>query len=141
MIFGFSLVWLLLMQAKEESDVATWKDSGVGTLLYHLASKAKPQLAQYFKLVAKNISQGKLDSILRVDGMSLFISLIISIFFCPFILIVSKNASIVFFFLQRLLSTSYPIWKATSMWPNLNQHVVLASRLLLKILSMQWKSK
>lgn len=59
----------LVFQAKENSDIAGWKDSGVGTLLYHLASKAKPQIAQHFKHVAKYISQGKLDSTLRVDGM------------------------------------------------------------------------
>ncbi|XP_034251658.1 probable glutamine--tRNA ligase [Thrips palmi] len=54
--------------AKESSDIAGWKESGVGTLLYHLASKAKPQIAQHFKHVAKYISQGKLDSTLRVDA-------------------------------------------------------------------------
>ncbi|KAE8744754.1 hypothetical protein FOCC_FOCC008570 [Frankliniella occidentalis] len=53
---------------KTESDFTAWKDNGVGTLLYHLASKAKPQAAQYFPLVAKYISQGKLDSTLRVDA-------------------------------------------------------------------------
>lgn len=54
--------------AKGDSDISTWKDNGIGTLLYHLASKAKPQIAQHFELVAKYISQGKLDSTLRVDA-------------------------------------------------------------------------
>lgn len=40
---------------------------GAGILLYHLATKIKPQIMQHMPLIVKYIASGKLDSTLRVD--------------------------------------------------------------------------
>lgn len=40
---------------------------GAGMLLYHLATKAKPQINDHLCLITKYIASGKLDSTLRVD--------------------------------------------------------------------------
>lgn len=40
---------------------------GAGTLLYHLGTKIKPQIAHHLPLLVKYISSNKLDSTLRVD--------------------------------------------------------------------------
>ncbi|XP_072941638.1 probable glutamine--tRNA ligase [Epargyreus clarus] len=41
---------------------------GTGLLLYHLATKIKPQIADKLPFVCKYIADGKLDSILRIDA-------------------------------------------------------------------------
>ncbi|XP_045492365.1 probable glutamine--tRNA ligase [Colias croceus] len=42
--------------------------SGAGLLLYHLATKIKPQIANKLSFICKYIAEGKLDSTLRVDA-------------------------------------------------------------------------
>lgn len=37
-------------------------------LLYHLATKIKPQIAEKFSFICKYIANGKLDSTLRIDA-------------------------------------------------------------------------
>lgn len=39
-----------------------------GALLYHLASKTRPQLAQHIPLLTRYVAEGKLDNTQRVDG-------------------------------------------------------------------------
>ncbi|CAH1124908.1 unnamed protein product [Ceutorhynchus assimilis] len=40
---------------------------GIGTLLYHLGTKIKPQIAHHLPLIVKQITTQKLDNTLRVD--------------------------------------------------------------------------
>lgn len=42
--------------------------AGAGMLIYHLATKIKPQIANQLAFVCKYIENGKLDSTLRVDA-------------------------------------------------------------------------
>lgn len=42
--------------------------AGAGMLVYHLATKIKPQILNHLPYVCKNIANGKLDSTLRVDA-------------------------------------------------------------------------
>lgn len=40
---------------------------GAGILLYHLATKTKPQISDHLSTITKYIASNKLDSVLRVD--------------------------------------------------------------------------
>lgn len=40
---------------------------GAGTLLYHLATKTKPQISEHLPFIVKYIATGKLNSTLRVE--------------------------------------------------------------------------
>lgn len=42
--------------------------AGAGMLIYHLATKIKPQITSKLSFVCKYISSGKIDSTLRVDA-------------------------------------------------------------------------
>ncbi|XP_068627673.1 probable glutamine--tRNA ligase [Battus philenor] len=57
----------LLLAALKEVDLQK-APSSAGMLLYHLATKIKPQIADKFSLICTYIADGKLDSILRVDA-------------------------------------------------------------------------
>ncbi|KAJ2950521.1 hypothetical protein O0L34_g8765 [Tuta absoluta] len=55
-----------LLAALNEVDIQTLP-AGAGMLIYHCATKIKPQIASKLGFVCDNISKGKLDSTLRVD--------------------------------------------------------------------------
>lgn len=57
----------ILLAALNEVDIKSLP-SGAGMLIYHLATKIKPQIAGHLGFVCKYISSGKLDSTLRVDA-------------------------------------------------------------------------
>lgn len=56
-----------LQNALKECDITTLGD-GVGMLIYHMASKIKPQIIGELPLLSKYIISKKLDSILRIDA-------------------------------------------------------------------------
>ncbi|CAF4936556.1 unnamed protein product [Pieris macdunnoughi] len=56
-----------LLQVINEVDVDKLQP-GVGLLLYHLATKIKPQIAGKISFISKYIVDGKLDSTLRIDA-------------------------------------------------------------------------
>ncbi|XP_053599968.1 probable glutamine--tRNA ligase isoform X2 [Plodia interpunctella] len=56
-----------LLAALDEVDVQNLP-AGAGMLVYHLATKIKPQILNHLPYVCKNIANGKLDSTLRVDA-------------------------------------------------------------------------
>nr|XP_021184642.2 probable glutamine--tRNA ligase [Helicoverpa armigera] len=56
-----------LLAALNEVDVAKLP-AGAGMLIYHLATKIKPQIADKLAFVCDFIAKGKLDSTLRVDA-------------------------------------------------------------------------
>ncbi|XP_013185944.2 probable glutamine--tRNA ligase [Amyelois transitella] len=56
-----------LLAALDEVDVKSLP-SGAGMLVYHLATKIKPQILNHLPFVCKYIANGKLDSTLRVDA-------------------------------------------------------------------------
>ncbi|XP_049865211.1 probable glutamine--tRNA ligase isoform X2 [Pectinophora gossypiella] len=56
-----------LLSALNEVDVQGLSP-GAGMLIYHLATKIKPQIADKLRFVCEYISKGKLDSTLRVDA-------------------------------------------------------------------------
>ncbi|XP_013135252.1 PREDICTED: probable glutamine--tRNA ligase [Papilio polytes] len=57
----------ILLAALNEVDLQK-APSGAGILLYHLATKIKPQITENLSFLCKNIAEGKLDSTLRVDA-------------------------------------------------------------------------
>ncbi|KAJ8727013.1 hypothetical protein PYW08_015410 [Mythimna loreyi] len=56
-----------LLAALNEVDVAKLP-TGAGMLIYHLATKIKPQIASKLPFISEFIAKGKLDSTLRVDA-------------------------------------------------------------------------
>ncbi|XP_063823390.1 probable glutamine--tRNA ligase [Ostrinia nubilalis] len=56
-----------LLSAITEIDIQSLP-AGAGMLIYHLATKIKPQISSKLSFVCKYISSGKLDSTLRVDA-------------------------------------------------------------------------
>lgn len=62
-----SNVTKFLLSAIKEVDNKTLPD-GAGMLLYHLATKVKPQIADKIPVVCKYVATGQIDSTLRVDA-------------------------------------------------------------------------
>ncbi|KAL0839596.1 hypothetical protein ABMA28_016282 [Loxostege sticticalis] len=56
-----------LLSAISEVDIQSLP-AGAGMLIYHLATKIKPQITSKLSFVCKYISSGKIDSTLRVDA-------------------------------------------------------------------------
>ncbi|KPJ16945.1 putative glutaminyl-tRNA synthetase [Papilio machaon] len=57
----------ILLAALNEVDLQK-APTGAGMLLYHLATKIKPQITENLSFLCKYIADGKLDSTLRVDA-------------------------------------------------------------------------
>ncbi|CAG4964530.1 unnamed protein product [Parnassius apollo] len=57
----------ILLAALNEVNLQT-APAGAGMLLYHLATKIKPQITEKLPFICKYIADGKLDSTLRVDA-------------------------------------------------------------------------
>lgn len=56
----------IIEQAKSVQSAQTL--SSVGTLLYHVASKTKPQIFKHAPFIVDYIMQGKIDSEVRVNA-------------------------------------------------------------------------
>lgn len=56
----------ILLQAKEHTPKGIPKTTG--NLLYHIASKSKPQIRSKIDIVVKYVAEGKIDTEIKLNG-------------------------------------------------------------------------